>query len=325
MSEVGTKLDLARAYMDMGDPEGARSILEEVVQEGSAQPEAGSAAPDRVPARLSDASRPAGCAAHRRRLEYDGTRLRRLAVAGARGLDPGRGRGGARLRRRTRRSRRSAPGRTDAGVHAARPGHPFRHRAERTPRAWVLGANTQLPPDIALQWAGEVAPGFHARHAALRRTYRYCILNRSARSALQRTRAPGSTAPLDAAAMHAAAQALLGEHDFSRVPRGRMPVEDAGAARRAHRGATRAATACGSRSRPTRSCITWCATSSARCSTVQREADPPAAMARDACRPRPARWRAPTAPAAGLYLWRVRVSRRPSAAAIPAPAAAGFG
>jgi pilus assembly protein FimV len=36
MSEVGTKLDLARAYMDMGDPEGARSILEEVLSEGSA-------------------------------------------------------------------------------------------------------------------------------------------------------------------------------------------------------------------------------------------------------------------------------------------------
>jgi pilus assembly protein FimV len=35
MSEVGTKLDLARAYMDMGDPEGARNILEEVLQEGS--------------------------------------------------------------------------------------------------------------------------------------------------------------------------------------------------------------------------------------------------------------------------------------------------
>jgi pilus assembly protein FimV len=35
MSEVGTKLDLARAYMDMGDPEGARSILEEVMHEGS--------------------------------------------------------------------------------------------------------------------------------------------------------------------------------------------------------------------------------------------------------------------------------------------------
>jgi pilus assembly protein FimV len=36
MSEVGTKLDLARAYMDMGDPEGARSILDEVLSEGSA-------------------------------------------------------------------------------------------------------------------------------------------------------------------------------------------------------------------------------------------------------------------------------------------------
>ena len=35
MSEVGTKLDLARAYMDMGDPDGARSILNEVLLEGS--------------------------------------------------------------------------------------------------------------------------------------------------------------------------------------------------------------------------------------------------------------------------------------------------
>ena len=36
LSEVGTKLDLARAYMDMGDPDGARSILQEVLSEGSA-------------------------------------------------------------------------------------------------------------------------------------------------------------------------------------------------------------------------------------------------------------------------------------------------
>jgi pilus assembly protein FimV len=35
LSEVGTKLDLARAYIDMGDPEGARSILDEVVEEGN--------------------------------------------------------------------------------------------------------------------------------------------------------------------------------------------------------------------------------------------------------------------------------------------------
>ncbi len=37
MSEVGTKLDLARAYVDMGDPEGARSILGEVLKEGTAE------------------------------------------------------------------------------------------------------------------------------------------------------------------------------------------------------------------------------------------------------------------------------------------------
>jgi pilus assembly protein FimV len=36
MTEVGTKLDLARAYVDMGDPDGARSILEEVMEEGDA-------------------------------------------------------------------------------------------------------------------------------------------------------------------------------------------------------------------------------------------------------------------------------------------------
>jgi pilus assembly protein FimV len=36
MTEIGTKLDLARAYIDMGDPEGARSILEEVLDEGDA-------------------------------------------------------------------------------------------------------------------------------------------------------------------------------------------------------------------------------------------------------------------------------------------------
>jgi pilus assembly protein FimV len=37
MSEIGTKLDLARAYIDMGDPDGAKSILEEVIAEGNAQ------------------------------------------------------------------------------------------------------------------------------------------------------------------------------------------------------------------------------------------------------------------------------------------------
>ena len=108
-------------------------------------------------------------------------------------------------------------GRTDTGVHATGQVIHFDTAAVRTPRAWVLGANTKLPPSIALQWAGEVSTGFHARHAAVRRIYRYCILNRSARSALQRTRSAWIHRPLDAGAMHAAAQVLIGEHDFSAV------------------------------------------------------------------------------------------------------------
>jgi tRNA pseudouridine38-40 synthase len=106
-------------------------------------------------------------------------------------------------------------GRTDSGVHALGQVIHFDTDAARTARAWVLGANTKLSPDIALQWAAEVGPSFHARHTASRRIYRYAILNRSARSALQRTRAAWIHRPLDAEAMHAAAQSLIGEHDFS--------------------------------------------------------------------------------------------------------------
>lgn len=106
-------------------------------------------------------------------------------------------------------------GRTDAGVHALGQVIHFDTHALRTPRAWVLGANTKLAPSIALQWAGEVSVGFHARHKATRRIYRYVILNRSARSALQRKRSAWIHRTLDASAMHTAAQALIGEHDFS--------------------------------------------------------------------------------------------------------------
>jgi tRNA pseudouridine38-40 synthase len=106
-------------------------------------------------------------------------------------------------------------GRTDAGVHAVGQVVHFDTMAERTPRAWVLGANTRLPPDIALLWAGEVRPGFHARHGAIRRTYHYCILNRSERSALQRLRAAWIHRRIDVERMQQAADVLRGEHDFS--------------------------------------------------------------------------------------------------------------
>lgn len=106
-------------------------------------------------------------------------------------------------------------GRTDAGVHAVEQVVHFDSYAERLPRAWVLGTNTHLPDTISLRWAREVDDAFHARYSALARRYRYVILNRPVRSALHHGRATWHHYPLDAELMHAAGQALLGEHDFS--------------------------------------------------------------------------------------------------------------
>jgi len=106
-------------------------------------------------------------------------------------------------------------GRTDAGVHGVGQVAHFDTRSERSMRGWALGANTLLPPDVAVTWAVPVPAAFHARYTALSRTYRYVILNRSVRPALLRQRVCWIHRPLDAGAMHGAAQCLVGEHDFS--------------------------------------------------------------------------------------------------------------
>lgn len=106
-------------------------------------------------------------------------------------------------------------GRTDAGVHAQGQVIHFDTAAERPDHAWVFGANTHLPPDISLRWAHPVPADFHARYSALVREYRYLVLDHPARSALFAHRAAHSRHRLDAAAMHEAAQALVGEWDFS--------------------------------------------------------------------------------------------------------------
>jgi len=106
-------------------------------------------------------------------------------------------------------------GRTDAGVHALGQVAHFDTEATRPMRSWVLGANSELPPDVSLRWALVVPEHFHARYSAEARTYRYLVLNRGVRSALQRARAAWVHRPLDVTAMAAAARALEGEHDFS--------------------------------------------------------------------------------------------------------------
>ncbi len=106
-------------------------------------------------------------------------------------------------------------GRTDAGVHGLAQVVHFDCCTERLPRAWTLGANSHLPIDVSMHWARSVPAAFHARYSALARRYRYVILNRAVRPALERGRVTWFHYPLDEARMHAAGQSLLGEHDFS--------------------------------------------------------------------------------------------------------------
>ena len=109
----------------------------------------------------------------------------------------------------------TAAGRTDRGVHARGQVAHFDTAVARPQSAWVRGVNAFLPDSIAVLWAVEVAPEFHARHSATARTYRYELLNRPVRPALEAARIGWCHAPLDVAAMREAARALLGQHDFS--------------------------------------------------------------------------------------------------------------
>ena len=189
MSEVGTKLDLARAYMDMGDPDGARNILEEVLHRRLRGAEAGSAAPDGVAARLTAQRAPASCApglwsespsasnttapptpAGRRRPRC--APCSRSPSAPSRASPPS-------------RSRWSAPAApTPACTPAGQVAHFDTHAHARHAR---LGAGCQH----ASCPATSASPGrVRCRCTSMRatraeaRTYRYLILNRTARSAL---------------------------------------------------------------------------------------------------------------------------------------------
>lgn len=106
-------------------------------------------------------------------------------------------------------------GRTDAGVHAFAQIVHFDTPVIRSCKAWVIGGNTNLPRDIRIHWAAPVASEFHARFSARARRYRYLIANTPIRPALFHAQLTWHRRRLDATAMHTAAQALLGERDFS--------------------------------------------------------------------------------------------------------------
>jgi len=106
-------------------------------------------------------------------------------------------------------------GRTDAGVHAS--AQVAQLELPAMPAAKVRDAlNYHMKPHPVAVLAAVPAPaGWSARFSATNRAYRYRILNRRARPALLLGRVWHVHAPLDDAAMHAAAQTLLGRHDFS--------------------------------------------------------------------------------------------------------------
>ncbi len=84
-----------------------------------------------------------------------------------------------------------------------------------TADAIVRALNARLPGAIRVLAAEEVAPTFHPRFGARRKTYRYRIWNGEVISPFERLYAWHSPVPLDVGAMHAAAQRLVGRHDFA--------------------------------------------------------------------------------------------------------------
>jgi tRNA pseudouridine38-40 synthase len=110
----------------------------------------------------------------------------------------------------------AAAGRTDTGVHAT---GQVAHidLSKDWPADTVRKAlNAHLRPEPIVVLDAEVAPeGWHARFSATERRYRYRILNRPSPPGLDQGHVWHVRAPLDAEAMHAAAQALVGHHDFT--------------------------------------------------------------------------------------------------------------
>lgn len=109
-----------------------------------------------------------------------------------------------------------AAGRTDAGVHAEAMAAHLDLTKTMTAFRLMEGINAKLRPHpIAVLDCEQVAEDWHARFSCIGRKYLYRIINRRAPLALDRGRAWRVPHPLDSAAMHEAAQQLVGHHDFT--------------------------------------------------------------------------------------------------------------
>ena len=174
---------------------------------------------------------------YRLTIEYDGARLFRLAAAGERTLIQ------QALEEAIRAARsgalRASPARAAPTPACTRAARSRMSISSREWPGWRLreAINAHLVAErISVVEAAAVGDDFDARRSAIRRHYRYVIVNRRAPLVFERGRAWLVKTPLDAPAMREAAQALIGRHDFSTFRDCAMPGEFAAAHARLSRG-----------------------------------------------------------------------------------------
>lgn len=105
--------------------------------------------------------------------------------------------------------------RTDTGVHAKAQPVCFDTNQPIGSRGWLLGLTEHLPEQISIVRVEKVAPGFEPSHHAKGKVYRYVLLRSQARDPFWERRAWRLYTPLDLGLMQAAANQLLGRHDFA--------------------------------------------------------------------------------------------------------------
>lgn len=108
-----------------------------------------------------------------------------------------------------------ASGRTDSGVHALAQVVCFRTHSTVSPEVFLKALNGELPRDIAVLDAAEAALDFHAIRDAVRKRYRYVLNDGAAPDVFRRNYSWRVWPRLDAEAMHRAALAWRGTHDFA--------------------------------------------------------------------------------------------------------------
>jgi tRNA pseudouridine38-40 synthase len=105
-------------------------------------------------------------------------------------------------------------GRTDTGVHALGQVVSVDVEGGPPPERAAAALNPRLPDEVTVISSAETEPGFHARHSARSRSYRYRLFTRATPSPFEARRSWWVPRPLDEDALADAAAAIVGEHDF---------------------------------------------------------------------------------------------------------------